>query len=164
MQSFDWTSFTQRIPVRVNMEILYNAWTKADEIEKWFVRHAKNFGNYNIMIPPEMSIKKSYKYEWNWYAYNDVETGTFTEANGKDHIQFTFAGDCRVDIKLTEAHDHIIVELSQTNIPTDEKSKKDIRLGCASGWAFFLVNLKSVYENGHDLRNKNNELKGMLNN
>lgn len=60
--------------------------------------------------------------------------------------------------------DHVIVQLTQKNIATDDPSKKGIRLGCESGWSFFLVNLKSVYEGGIDLRNKNTELKGMLNN
>jgi len=36
-------------------------------------------------------------------------------------------------------------------------------LGCASGWAFYLVNLKSIYEGGLDLRNKTPALKHMLN-
>ena len=58
----------------------------------------------------------------------------------------------------------VIVQLTQSHIPMDDQSKKDIRLGCESGWSFFLVNLKSIYEGGVDLRNKNESLKGMLNN
>lgn len=164
MKSFNWTSFTQKIPVRVNIETMYDAWTKAEEIEKWFVKHSKYFDLYKILIPTDANIKKDFTYEWTWYAYDDIEHGKFTEANGKDHIQFTFAGECFVDINLKEEKEYTIVELTQSNIPTDEKSKQSIRLGCASGWAFFLVNLKSVYESGHDLRNKNHDLKGMLNN
>ncbi len=56
-----------------------------------------------------------------------------------------------------------MVELTQKNIPTDDESKQDIRLGCDSGWSFFLVNLKSIYEGGLDLRNKNADLKRMIN-
>jgi len=57
----------------------------------------------------------------------------------------------------------VVVELTQKNIPTDDHSKQNIRLGCDTGWSFFLVNLKSVYESAHDLRNKNEKLKGMIN-
>ena len=57
-----------------------------------------------------------------------------------------------------------MVTLSQSNIPLDNKSKQNIRLGCESGWSFFMLNLKSVYEGGLDLRNKNDKLPGMLNN
>lgn len=57
----------------------------------------------------------------------------------------------------------MIVTLTQHSIPTDDKNKKDTRIGCHTGWSFFLVNLKSVYEGGLDLRNKNNDLNGMIN-
>ena len=92
-----------------------------------------------------------------------VEEGKIIAANGKDLIQFTFADDCLVTVKLSEFKEYIIVELTQENIPTDEESKKNIRLGCHTGWSFYLVNLKSVYEGGPDLRNRDPELKGMLN-
>ncbi len=164
METFDWTKFTQRIPINVRVEVLYDAWTKAEEIEKWFLKHAKYFDSYKILIAPDIHVKKGFHYEWCWFAYDDIERGTITETNGKDHIQFTFAGNCLVDIIIKEEKNTVFVELTQKNIPVDEKSKRNIRLGCASGWAFFLLNLKSIYENGHDLRNKNNDLKGMLNN
>ena len=96
--------------------------------------------------------------------YDTTEHGKIIDANGKDFIQFTFAGECLVDIKLSIQGDYIIVELTQINIPIDDNSKQGIRLGCDSGWSFFLVNLKSVYEGGIDLRNKDTSLKGMLNN
>ena len=69
-----------------------------------------------------------------------------------------------VDIKLKTINEYVIVELTQKNIPTDNQSKQGIRLGCEAGWSFFLVNLKSVYEGGLDLRNKDSSLKGMINN
>jgi hypothetical protein len=58
----------------------------------------------------------------------------------------------------------VIVELTQKDIPTDDASKQNIRLGCHTGWSFFLVNLKSVYEGGLDLRNKDSNFKGMITN
>jgi len=56
-----------------------------------------------------------------------------------------------------------VVSLTQKNIPTDDQNKINTRLGCDSGWSFYLVNLKSIYEGGLDLRNKNEKLKSMLN-
>ena len=79
-------------------------------------------------------------------------------------MQFTFAGECLVDIKLSQQNEDVVVELTQKNIPTDDESKRGVRLGCDSGWTFYLVNLKSVYEGGLDLRNKNTDLKGMISN
>jgi len=69
-----------------------------------------------------------------------------------------------VDIQLKQHNEWTIVELTQKNIPVDDASKKSIRLGCDSGWSFYLVNLKSIYEGGIDLRNKNEELSVLINN
>jgi hypothetical protein len=116
------------------------------------------------LISKEKYVQKNYTYGWSWFLYDIVEEGKIVEGNGKDRIQFTFAGDCLVTIQLIEFNQYIIVELTQENIPTDDESKKNVRLGCHTGWSFYLVNLKSVYEGGLDLRNKDPELKGMLNN
>ena len=69
-----------------------------------------------------------------------------------------------VDVKLTDKTDYTLVELTQKDIPVDELSKQEIRLGCHSGWSFYLVNLKSVYEGGLDLRNKDAHYRPMVNN
>jgi len=163
MKNFDWTTFTRKIAVRSSIEKMYDAWTKSSEIETWFLSKANYFDADNQLIGKDVSVKKDGTYEWSWYGYEFVEKGKITEANGKDHLQFTFAGDCRVDITLTMMEGHVVVQLTQTNIPTDDDSKEKIRLGCDTGWSFFLVNLKSVYENGHDLRNKDAVFKGMVN-
>jgi hypothetical protein len=100
-------------------------------------------------------------YGWFWYLYEDAMKGRITAANGKDFLQFTFEGECLVDM---EDHGYTVVDLTHHNIPTDDNSKKNIRLGCSNGWAFYLVNLKSVYEAGIDLRNKDANLSPMINN
>lgn len=163
MKNFDWTTFTKKIAVKADLPTLYDAWAKASEIEKWFLSHATYHDPAQGTIDKATRIQQGQTYEWNWYLYDVTESGRITEANGKDSIQFTFAGDCLVDIRLTPFNDHTIVELTQKNIPTDDASKQGIRLGCESGWSFFLVNLKSFYEGGLDLRNKNVEMKGMVN-
>jgi hypothetical protein len=170
MKNIDWTSFTTKIAVNSKMSTLYDAWTKASEIEKWFLSNADYFDENKNLVDKENHIQKNYTYRWSWYLYDIVEEGKITEVNGIDRIQFTFAGDCLVTVQLTEFKDYIIVELTQKNIPTDDESKVNVRLGCHTGWSFYLVNLKSVYEGaclptrqGLDLRNKDPELKGMLN-
>lgn len=163
MQNFDWTTFTRKIAVKADLSTMYDAWAKASEIEKWFLSRAVYYDTNAQPINPSVPIEKGNTYEWSWFLYDPKESGTITEANGIDFIQFTFAGQCLVDIKLTPFNDHTIVELTQKNIPTDDASRQGIRLGCDSGWSFFLVNLKSVYEGGQDLRNKDVAMKGMVN-
>ena len=40
MINFDWTTFTRKIAIKANLSDIYNAWTKATEIEKWFLSNA----------------------------------------------------------------------------------------------------------------------------
>ncbi len=163
MKNFDWTTFTKKIAIKAKQSEIYNAWTKASDIEKWFLSKAVFIDTNENSIGKEEQIEKGFSYEWNWFLYDVTERGKITETNGQDFIQFTFAGECLVDIKLSTQDEYVIVELIQKNIATDENSKQEIRLGCESGWSFFLVNLKSVYEGGIDLRNKDTKHKGMLN-
>jgi hypothetical protein len=164
MKNFDWTTFTRKIAVKSTMAEMYNAWAKATEIEKWFLKSAVYTGANNKTVDKTKTFEKGDRYEWGWHVYEGLEKGTIMEANGKDFIQFSFAGNCLVQIKLVPAdNNHIFIELTQKNIPTDDHSKQDIRLGCDSGWSFYLVNLKSVYEGGLDLRNKNPDYKKVVN-
>ena len=164
MNNFNWNTFTKKIAIKANILDLYNAWTIPQEIEKWFLSKAVFHKPNGEQVLKDENIEQSDSYAWSWYLYDIVETGKIIQANGKDMMQFSFAGNCIVEIKFTQSQDDVIIALTQSNIPTDNQSKRGIRLGCDSGWSFFLVNLKSVYEGGIDLRNKNNNLKGMLNN
>lgn len=164
MENFNWTCFNKKIVINSTIDKLYDAWTIPEEIEKWFLRKAIFEKLDGSIVGEKENIKPRYKYKWSWFLFEITEEGEIIEANGKDLLKFTFAGDCLVEVKLTQFEENVIVELTQSNIPTDDHSKRGIRLGCESGWSFFLVNLKSIYEGGVDLRNKNENIKGMLNN
>lgn len=164
MENFDWTSFTIRIAVKANIEDLYQAWASTGAIEKWFLSEADYQDSTGNKIDPSQLAKVNDTYFWRWFLYAETESGKITEANGKDTFAFTFAGNCIVTVQLSEEHEHTVVTLKQSNIPTDDDSKRNIRLGCHNGWSFYLINLKSVYEGGLDLRNKDNRFKPMLNN
>ena len=159
----DWTSFTTNIAVRSTLNTIYNAWTKSSEIEKWFLKTCVYKNENSKAIGSDINVKPEFTYEWTWYLYEVLEKGKITNANGQDFFQFTFAGNCIVDVTLKEIGESILVTLKQYNIPIDEESKFNIRIGCLQGWTFYLLNLKSFYETGYDLRNKNPELKGVNN-
>lgn len=163
METINWKEFTRKIAVKSDVKTMYNAWTIPSEIEKWFLESANYQSRNGKPTPRNTNVHVGDSYKWTWHLYDEVEEGTIKEANGVDTFQFSFAGTCPVRVILKQADDHVIVELTQSNIPTDDASKKNIRLGCDHGWSFYLVNLKSVYEGGLDLRNKEAYLKGMLN-
>jgi len=161
MKNFNWSEFTKRVFIKTNKVQVYNAWTLSDELEKWFLSKAIFYSQDNKRIS---NVENNNLYEWTWYAQNTSETGKILKANGKDLIEFTFAGNCIVQIKITQDGDFTLVELTQKEIPIDELSKQNIRLGCAFGWSFYLLNLKSYLEGGIDLRNKDTTIKNVINN
>ena len=91
-----------------------------------------------------------------------LSKAVYFDSNGKN-ISAT-AGECKVQVKLSEVKNYVLVEITQKEIPLDNNSKQNIRLGCAFGWTFYLINLKSVLEGGLDLRNKDSEMEGLVNN
>ena len=164
MINFDWTSFTLKIAIKANIQTIYDAWTSSIEIEKWFLSKAEFRNEKGKLVEENSSVTENSSYTWNWFLYEETESGKITQANGINLFEFTFAGDCLVTIKLSTENEQTVISLTQHNIPTDENSKRNIRLGCHNGWSFYLVNLKSVYEGGLDLRNKDNRFKPMINN
>ncbi|MBL4669815.1 MAG: SRPBCC domain-containing protein [Flavobacteriales bacterium] len=164
MKEFDWTQFSKRVFINAELKLVYNAWTKSEELEKWFLSNATFQTKEGTEILPSDNVNSESIYSWNWFAQNHFEKGIINQANGIDLIEFTFAGNCIVQVRLSKAKNKTLVELTQTEIPLDDSSKKNIRLGCAFGWTFYLLNLKSVLEGGLDLRNKDAELIGVINN
>jgi uncharacterized protein YndB with AHSA1/START domain len=163
MKDFDWTAFKKRIVIESDKQTLYNAWTKSSELEKWFLAKALYIDDKGETVSPSECALANSKYDWKWFAQDYHEDGTLLRANGKDFIEFTFANSI-VQVQLIENGDEVMVELTQMNIPTDDDSKKNIRLGCDQGWSLYLLNLKSIYEGGIDLRNKDSRMIGVVNN
>jgi uncharacterized protein YndB with AHSA1/START domain len=159
----DWTSFELKIAVKAGIQDMYDAWTKAAQVEKWFLQACTYLKDGTSLAAGE-TVQTGDTYAWRWYFYDETEHGEICQANGTNFLQFSFAGNCLVDVQLEPAGDYTLVRLRQHNIPTDEASQFGIRIGCVEGWTFYLTNLKSVYEYGHDLRNKTHpELRGVNN-
>ena len=109
--------------------------------------------------------QKGDKYRWLWLGWSDetVQLGEILEATGTDFFQFTFHDPMVVSIRIIEENGTNIVELTQTNIELDEDSRKNYFVGCGEGWTFYLANLKSVLEGGLDLRNRDVNIKSVIN-
>jgi uncharacterized protein YndB with AHSA1/START domain len=164
MENFEWTTFTKRIAIKSSLSEMYDAWTKAHELEKWFLKKVNFYNSDKTLFNLEKNVHENIKYEWYWYLYDQPMDGRITKVNEKDFVQFTFEGECLVDVNLEKINDYVVVTLRQHNIPLDDHSKQFVRLGCSHGWTFYLTNLKSVYEGGLDLRNKDENFTPMINN
>ena len=163
--SYDWSRFVVRIAINEPADKLYHAWATREGMEYWFLRLSEYKKPDGTIRGNKEYVEKGDTYKWLWHGWPDdtVEHGTILDCNGKDFFKFSFgkAGNCAVTIKKEEGE--MIVELVQDNIPTDEQGMHYWHLGCKTGWTFYLANLKSLYEGGIDLRNKNEKLQQVLN-
>lgn len=166
MSSFDWSRFTVRININSNsIEQLYRAWATRGGIEYWFLRMSEYSKADGELRSADEPVQTGDTYRWRWFGYGDevTETGEILDCNGTDFFKFRFgkAGDCSVNIYPEQ--DELIVELLQDNIPTDDKAKESWHIGCKTGWTFYLANMKSMFEGGIDLRNKNENIQNVIN-
>jgi len=159
----DWTSFTQRITIDATIRSIYDAWVKPANLESWFLSSAVFTTPDKLQREHEGRIKAGDTYRWTWHGYpeNIIETGSVLEANGHNHLRFTFTDECIVNVAINVEDGEKVVELTQDQIPPDEKLR--IYLDCSKGWMFYLVNLKSMLEGGIDLRNKNKNISNVVN-
>jgi uncharacterized protein YndB with AHSA1/START domain len=164
MQEYDWSKFTLRVPINSEISDIYDSWTTQNGLEKWFLRKAEFTKHDKSFRERDSHIQKDDTYAWKWHGYNDdaVERGTVIEANGKDFLKFVFGKAGIVSIKITTEEGSSLVELVQSEMELDEKSKVGFHLGCTKGWVFYLANLKSILEGGLDLRNKNIKIKEVI--
>jgi uncharacterized protein YndB with AHSA1/START domain len=164
-QQFDWSHFTVRINVNAPVEKLYRAWGTRSGMERWFLRLSEYKKPDGSLRTNDELVDKGDSYKWLWHGWPDemVESGEILDCNGKDLFKFSFgkAGNCTV--RIYKEQNETIVELVQDNIPTDEQGMHYWHLGCKTGWTFYLANMKSLYEGGNDLRNKNVKLQQVLN-
>ena len=163
--TYDWSRFTVRINVNAAGKTLYDAWATRAGMEYWFLRLSEYKKPDTTLRGNKEQVEKGDGYKWLWHGWPDdtVEHGTILDCNNLDFIKFSFgkAGNCSVTIKKEESE--TIVELVQDNIPTDEQGMHYWHLGCKTGWTFYLANMKSLYEGGIDLRNRNERLQQVIN-
>ena len=163
--SYDWSQFVVRISINATIDKLYHAWSTREGMEYWFLRLSEYKKPGGTLRADKEFVEKGDTYKWLWHGWSDdtVEYGTILDCNGKDFFKFSFgkAGNCAVIIKKEEGAS--MIELVQDNIPTDEQGMHYWHLGCKTGWTFYLANMKSLYEGGIDLRNKNEKLQQVLN-
>ncbi len=166
---FNWSSFNKRITIAAPMAEIYLMWATKDGMEKWFLRNCNYKNAQGELLDGSAPVAKGDSFRWLWHGWSDEveENGEILAANGIDSLTFTFgqAGATDMICKVNIYHEggETICELVQENIPIDEKGKAHYHLGCNTGWTFYMANLKSILEGGIDLRNKNVDLKNVLN-
>lgn len=147
MKGLSFDRFTKKIYIKAPLEKLYWCWATSEGYMSWFLKDAI-FEREGKRISRSEFIRPKDKYAWMWHNWDGQEMGEVLEANGKDKVILSFAGECTVTIDLKKVDDAVLLTLTQANIPTDEKSQLEIHFGCSNGWTFWLANLKAKLEHG----------------
>ena len=165
MSEHDWTRFTKRITIDAPIDAVYRAWATRDGIESWFLRLSEISNAAGHVRPASEFAAAGDRYRWLWHGWPDEveERGAIIEANGADRFAFTFHDPMTVLVTIRPEHGITVCELTQENIPEDDFARANYFFGCSEGWTFYLANLKSILEGGIDLRNKNPEIKKVIN-
>jgi hypothetical protein len=168
---FDWTQFHLGIYVSARPEDLYDLWSTASGLTRWFLRSSA-FAPSDGPRPPKTRKKVILpafddlaprpdhqrceiddRYRWEWY-YNGGMVGEqwILAMRPPTKLTFGFGDTMEVEILLRKQGSLCEVGLRQYNIPTNALAKQNLHMGCRTAWTFFLTNLKSVAEGGIDLR------------
>jgi uncharacterized protein YndB with AHSA1/START domain len=153
-ETIDWTTFKKRIFIQKPLNDIYKSWSTKSQIEQWFLEKANYYDKSGKARKPNEPVQKGGRFVWKWNNWNFEEEGQILNANGSDKLSFTFGAGGDVHIQLNERNGATEVILTQDNIPTDDKSKKEFFVGCSTGWTFWLANLKAWLEHGITLHVK----------
>lgn len=145
--TIDWTTFKMRIFIASPAKQIYEAWATKAKIQQWFLEVA-DYSNNGQQREPDEPFAAGDDFCWKWNNWEFREEGQILEANSPDRLSFTFGKGGVVHVHLNSQNGGTELILTQEEIPTDEKSKKEIFVGCSTGWTFWLTNLKAWLEHG----------------
>lgn len=157
-----WKRLVMKIDVNASLEALYAAFATAEGAMGWMAMELVLINDQGNELDPGTAASTGDRFLSRWHT-GHTEEGEYLEANGTDHLHYTFGEGIEVRVTLEAMEDgSTMVTLEQTQDRTDEENLA-IMLGFKEGWAFYLANLKSVLEGGLDLRNYTHDIDHRVN-
>ncbi|MGC2289221.1 MAG: SRPBCC domain-containing protein [Thermoplasmata archaeon] len=128
--------------VEAPVETVFRALTEPEELTRWFLTDA--------VLPPERGA--TYVFTW---TRNRRHSGKVMDFVRNQRLTLSWPahglGDTRVTLSVRPDAQGTRLEVRHTGYRKTDAWLK-IYGGTQSGWAYYLTNLKSVLEHGHDLR------------
>ncbi len=165
LDQFKWTEFRQLEYINAPREVVFNKWVTPKDITRWFIKEAiYSYDGENVRKPNER-IEAGDRYTWVFYQGIEIR-GTILSIKDNTYLKFTFGKkepgsdeDVIVEIHFSSCTvNKTKIILHQMNIADSEQGHVNYTLSCILGWSYFLTNLRSTFESGFDLREKNKEL------
>jgi uncharacterized protein YndB with AHSA1/START domain len=147
---YDWTRFEVHMHLPCAAEQAYDFWATAAGMERFFAHRFSFSDSTGGPRKPTHRAQVGDAYHLAFHHPAELDGEVQTAEPGK-RFAFSF-GPMRVEVSFTAAADHTLVRLEQSDIPTDAAGQAHSHLNCRSCWVYYLLNLRSVVEHGHDLR------------
>lgn len=163
--AYNWKRFTKRIPIKASAKSIFDAWTTQQGLEQWFLSLAEFTRPDGSIRERNSRVEAGDRYKWRWFGYDDsvTEESKIFSINGWNEFRFGFTGGCIVTVSVKQEEGEMICELVQDMPMDDPEQQQFFFIECGKGWTFYLTNLKSFLEGGSDLRNKNMNIKAVIN-
>jgi uncharacterized protein YndB with AHSA1/START domain len=160
----DFSQFKLRVNIKTSIENAYQAWATPAGLRSWFLGRAVFTDQQGHSRGENEMVRLGDEYTFYFTNHPDTVAvkGKVLKTNEKDLFSFSFANEIPVTITIYREHGETIVELIESNLPTDEGSIRKQFVSDSRGWVFYLTNLKSILEGGLDLRNTNEALSNVI--
>ncbi len=149
-ETYDWSQFEVNMLYSADQAAVFDAWSTSGGMESFFARRF-NYKNTNSSERSPTEIAVGGDSYWLAFHHPSELEGKVLVSVPPHHFAFTF-GQMQIDVHLHPHERGTHLQLIQTGIPTDENGKSSSHLNCRSCWIYYLLNLRSVLEHGHDLR------------
>ncbi|NIP33860.1 MAG: hypothetical protein GWN18_02900 [Thermoplasmata archaeon] len=149
MDPEEWKRLVQRIDVNAPKEAVFAAWATAKGLMGWMVFESVLIGPDGNEREPGAVARAGDRFRMGWHTGLSGE-GEVLEVRPEEMVRFTMDQGAEVEATMEPLEDgSVMVTLTQTHGGSDEENLA-LMLGFKEGWAFYLANLKSVLEGGHD--------------
>lgn len=144
--------FVINIKIKKTVRTVYRSWSTS-LIERWFPEKMQYITFGNTIRPRKSLFETNDRFTWTGSKERPFSfSGEILFTNNKDYFRFSFVDDTIVSVLLKAHEDETIVQLVHEGFVQGTEHKLDLQLNWCSNWTFYLANLKSVLEEGVDLR------------
>ena len=161
-KNFNLQSFTHSIYLNKSAGEVFDYIAKSNGFTKWFIGGAS-------YVSPEGDVRNSDDYvqrednmELKWQNKDFFTKGIVLDVHENELFSFTFGSLFNVTITLKPDNGRTLFTLTQ-KYNKGAIQNDFAHINCCVCWVFFMTNLKSVIENGIDLRETNPDTEERVN-
>ncbi len=148
----DWNYFDISFYYPTEIERVFRAWATPTGLKSFFIDQIEVASPGGVSKKDGELIGPGDGYSWKW-RHGYTISGKFIEIIENEKVAFTF-GSMQVAVSFRTVSGATLLQLRQSDIPTEEEERAKSHLNCRLCWVFFLTNLKSVLKTGTDLRDE----------